>query len=206
MIDDLLASLTTIDPAPAKPLDPREDPNPAVTAFFTHFAEHAALYRSLLGPTGSARVMEHIRLRTTAAARLSPLLPATDDTPDRGAADPADGSRDVPNMGGEHSSTLASGRVAQQARRNVANTDNRVWSLYGARGCHRPGEELFFSHVHLHGGPGPVRRFLPELIDLIWNRRIDPGKVFDLELPLDEAAAGYEAMDERRAIKVLLHP
>jgi threonine dehydrogenase-like Zn-dependent dehydrogenase len=69
-----------------------------------------------------------------------------------------------------------------------------------------PGKELFYSHVHLHGGPAPVRRFLPELVDLIWNRRIDPGKVFDLQLPLEEAAAGYEAMDKRRAIKVLLHP
>jgi threonine dehydrogenase-like Zn-dependent dehydrogenase len=67
-----------------------------------------------------------------------------------------------------------------------------------------PGTELFFSHVHLHGGPAPVRRFLPELIDLIWNRRIDPGKVFDLTLPLEQAAEGYQAMDERRAIKVLL--
>jgi len=69
-----------------------------------------------------------------------------------------------------------------------------------------PGDELFFSHVHLHGGPAPVRRFLPELIDLIWHRRIDPGKVFDLELPLDDAAEGYRAMDERRAIKTLLRP
>jgi threonine dehydrogenase-like Zn-dependent dehydrogenase len=69
-----------------------------------------------------------------------------------------------------------------------------------------PGEELFFSHVHLHGGPAPVRRFLPHLVDLIWNRRIDPGKVFDLELPLDEAAEGYRAMDQRQAIKVLLRP
>ena len=69
-----------------------------------------------------------------------------------------------------------------------------------------PGAELFFSHVHLHGGPAPVRRFLPELIDLILERRIDPGLVFDLELPLDEAAEGYRAMDERRAIKTLLRP
>jgi threonine dehydrogenase-like Zn-dependent dehydrogenase len=67
-----------------------------------------------------------------------------------------------------------------------------------------PGDELFFSHVHLHGGPAPVRRFLPELIDLIWNREIDPGKVFDLTLPLDQVAEGYRAMDERRAIKTLL--
>jgi threonine dehydrogenase-like Zn-dependent dehydrogenase len=69
-----------------------------------------------------------------------------------------------------------------------------------------PGEELFFSHVHLHGGPAPVRRFLPQLIDLIWNRTINPGRVFDLELPLDQAAEGYRAMDQRRAIKVLLRP
>lgn len=69
-----------------------------------------------------------------------------------------------------------------------------------------PGAELFFSAVHLHGGPAPVRRFLPELIDLVLERRIDPGLVFDLELPLDEAAEGYRAMDERRAIKTLLRP
>jgi threonine dehydrogenase-like Zn-dependent dehydrogenase len=51
-----------------------------------------------------------------------------------------------------------------------------------------------------------VRRFLPELTELIWNRTIDPGAVFDLELPLDDAAAGYAAMDQRRAIKTLLRP
>lgn len=66
------------------------------------------------------------------------------------------------------------------------------------------GQELFRSAVHLHGGPAPVRRFLPELIQLIWDRKIDPGAVFDLTLPLEEAAEGYRAMDERRATKVLL--
>jgi len=66
------------------------------------------------------------------------------------------------------------------------------------------GLELFFTGVHLHGGPAPVRRFLPELIQLIWDRKIDPGKVFDLTLPLEDAAEGYRAMDERRATKVLL--
>lgn len=69
-----------------------------------------------------------------------------------------------------------------------------------------PGDELFFGLVHLHGGPAPVRRYLPELIDLIWTRTIDPGRVFDMRLPLDEAAEAYAAMDERRAIKVLLTP
>jgi threonine dehydrogenase-like Zn-dependent dehydrogenase len=69
-----------------------------------------------------------------------------------------------------------------------------------------PGDELFESLVHLHGGPAPVRRYLPELIRLIVERKIDPGKVFDLVLPLDLAAEGYRAMDERRAVKVLLTP
>jgi threonine dehydrogenase-like Zn-dependent dehydrogenase len=68
------------------------------------------------------------------------------------------------------------------------------------------GMDLFWSLAHVHGGPAPVRRFLPELIDLIWNRQIEPGKVFDLELSLEEAAAGYRAMDQREAIKVLLRP
>jgi threonine dehydrogenase-like Zn-dependent dehydrogenase len=73
-------------------------------------------------------------------------------------------------------------------------------------GVELPVEELFFAEVHLHGGPAPVRRFLPELVELIWNRKIDPGKVFDLTLPLEEVAEGYRAMDERRAIKTLLRP
>ncbi|WP_456845267.1 zinc-dependent alcohol dehydrogenase family protein [Cellulomonas sp. P5_C6] len=67
-----------------------------------------------------------------------------------------------------------------------------------------PGINLFFAGIHIEGGPAPVRRFLPDLIQRIWNREIDPGKVFDLELPLEQAAEGYKAMDERRATKVLL--
>jgi threonine dehydrogenase-like Zn-dependent dehydrogenase len=68
------------------------------------------------------------------------------------------------------------------------------------------GQELFFAHVHLHGGPAPVRRYLPKPIDLVLNKKINPGKVFDLTLPLEQVAEGYRAMDERRAIKALLRP
>lgn len=68
------------------------------------------------------------------------------------------------------------------------------------------GEQIFYAHVHLHGGPAPVRRYLPRLIDLVWSGKIQPGKVFDYELPLDQVAEGYAAMDERRAIKTLLRP
>jgi threonine dehydrogenase-like Zn-dependent dehydrogenase len=68
------------------------------------------------------------------------------------------------------------------------------------------GEQLFYTHVHLHGGPAPVRRYLPQLIDLVLNGTINPGKVFDLSLPLEQVSEGYRAMDERRAIKALLRP
>jgi len=73
-----------------------------------------------------------------------------------------------------------------------------------AHGVELSGEQLFYSHVHLHGGPAPVRRYLPKLIDLVLSEQIHPGKVFDLVLPLGEVAEGYRAMDERRAIKTLL--
>jgi len=73
-------------------------------------------------------------------------------------------------------------------------------------GVQLEGQELFFAHVHLHGGPAPVRRFLPTLIDLVLNGKVNPGKVFDLTLPLAQVAEGYRAMDERRAIKTLLRP
>ena len=68
------------------------------------------------------------------------------------------------------------------------------------------GADLFYRHVRLLGGPSPVRRYLPALIDLVLNGTINPGKVFDVTLPLASVADGYRAMDERRAIKTLLRP
>ncbi|MEZ0448010.1 zinc-dependent alcohol dehydrogenase family protein [Cellulomonas sp. ICMP 17802] len=69
-----------------------------------------------------------------------------------------------------------------------------------------PTDQLFWANKGIRGGPAPVRAYLPHLIDLVWTRQIDPGKVFDLTLPLAQVAEGYRAMDERRAIKVLLQP
>jgi threonine dehydrogenase-like Zn-dependent dehydrogenase len=71
-------------------------------------------------------------------------------------------------------------------------------------GVELDGQALFFAEVHLHGGPAPVRRYLPHLIELVLNEKINPGKVFDLVLPLQQVAEGYRAMDERRAIKTML--
>ncbi len=73
-------------------------------------------------------------------------------------------------------------------------------------GVELPAREMFFSNVGLRGGPAPVRQYLPDLLARVWERRIEPGKVFDLELPLAQVADAYRAMDQRTAIKVLLRP
>jgi threonine dehydrogenase-like Zn-dependent dehydrogenase len=115
--------------------------------------------------------------------------------------------KDLTNGLGAHSVIEAVGtqESMMQAIRST-RPGGHVGYVGVAHGVALPGDELFFAEVHLHGGPAPVRRFLPELIGLICDRHIDPGRVFDLTLPLDQAAEGYKAMDERRAIKTLLQP
>jgi threonine dehydrogenase-like Zn-dependent dehydrogenase len=115
--------------------------------------------------------------------------------------------KDLTNGLGAHSVIEAVG-TQESMMQSIRSTraGGHVGFVGVLHGVEIPGGEYFFSHVHLHGGPAPVRRYLPELIDLIWNRKIDPGKVFDLSLPLDQVAEGYRAMDERRAIKTLLRP
>jgi threonine dehydrogenase-like Zn-dependent dehydrogenase len=115
--------------------------------------------------------------------------------------------KDLTNGLGAHSVIEAVGtqESMMQALR-ITRPGGHMGYVGVAHGVELPGRELFFSHAHLHGGPAPVRRFLPELVDLIWSRQIEPGKVFDLSLPLDQVAEGYRAMDERRAIKALLWP
>lgn len=93
----------------------------------------------------------------------------------------------------------------QQALRS-ARPGGNVGFVGVPHGVSIDGQELFFSHVGLRGGPAPVRRYLPDLIDRVLSGRINPGKVFDLTLPLEQVAEGYKAMDERRAIKALLTP
>ncbi len=95
-------------------------------------------------------------------------------------------------------------------------------SMEQAFGCARPGatvgfvgvphdvvvpvREMFGRNVGLRGGVAPVRRYLEQLRDDVLAGEIDPGRVFDLTLPLEQVAEAYAAMDERRAIKVMLRP
>jgi threonine dehydrogenase-like Zn-dependent dehydrogenase len=134
--------------------------------------------------------------------RLAREYGATDIVEQRGD-DGVAAIKELTNGLGAHSVVEA---VGTQESMNQAIHATRPGGHVGFVGVAIDGMDLFWSLAHLHGGPAPVRRFLPELIDLIWNRHIHPGKVFDLELPLDEAADGYRAMDQREAIKVLLRP
>jgi threonine dehydrogenase-like Zn-dependent dehydrogenase len=112
--------------------------------------------------------------------------------------------RDLTDGLGAHSTIEAVGTRESMLQAIGATRPGGHVGYVGVTHGDLPGEDLFFSHTHLHGGPAPVRRFLPELVERIANRTIDPGRVFDLTLPLDDAAEGYRAMDERRAIKTLL--
>jgi len=112
--------------------------------------------------------------------------------------------KDLTNGLGAHSTIEAVGTRESMMQAVGATRPGGHIGYVGVTHGELPGQDLFFSHTHLHGGPAPVRRFLPDLIERISTGAIDPGKVFDLTLPLADAAEGYRAMDERRAIKTLL--
>jgi len=144
--------------------------------------------------------------RRDSRQRLAREYGATDVVEERGDAGVA-AIKELTNGLGAHSVVEAVGTQESMMQAiNATRPGGHVGFVGVAHDVAVPGMDLFWSLAQVHGGPAPVRRFLPELIDLIWNRRIDPGKVFDLEVPLDEAAEGYRAMDQREAIKVLLRP
>jgi len=152
---------------------------------------------------GAKRIIAMSRHRPR--QKLALEFGATDIIEERGS----DGSariKDLTNGLGAHSVIEAVGTPESMLQAIHATRPGGHIGYVGFTHGDLPGDQLFFSHTHLHGGPAPVRRFLPELIELIWNRVIDPGKVFDLTLPLDQVADGYRAMDERQAVKTLLCP
>lgn len=135
---------------------------------------------------------------------LAKKFGATDIVSERGEAGVAK-IKELTNGLGAHSVIEAVGtQEAMDQARQATRMGGHVGFVGVSHDVDIDGLELFFSSIHLHGGPAPVRQYLEHLIELIWNREIDPGAVFDLTLPFEDAAEGYKAMDERRATKVLL--
>jgi threonine dehydrogenase-like Zn-dependent dehydrogenase len=89
---------------------------------------------------------------------------------------------------------------------SIARPGSTVGFVGVPHGVELPVRQMFRTNVGLAGGMAPTRRYLPELLKLVTTGTIDPGKVFDATLPLERVAEGYQAMDERRAIKVLIEP
>ncbi|CAL9367076.1 putative zinc-binding alcohol dehydrogenase [Nocardiopsis dassonvillei] len=163
----------------------------------------------LLGVLAARRLgAERIIVMSRHADRqaLAKRFGATDIVEERGEA----GAARVKELTGGHGAHSTIEAVGTQESMLQAIHSTRPGGHVGyvgvSHGVELDGLDLFFSTVSLLGGPAPVRRFLPELVDLVMGGEIDPGAVFDLTLPLEEAAEGYRAMDERRATKVLLTP
>lgn len=132
------------------------------------------------------------------------------------------GATDIVSERGEEGIARIKGMTKGIGADSVLECVGTLESMMQAIHCTRPGgsvgyvgvphdahldlQPIFFTLVRLHGGPAPVRRWLPNLIKLVLDGKISPGKVFDLTLPLDQVAEAYRAMDERRAIKALLRP
>ncbi|MEO8658158.1 MAG: zinc-dependent alcohol dehydrogenase family protein [Bryobacteraceae bacterium] len=138
--------------------------------------------------------------------KLATEFGATDIVTERGAEGVAR-IKDLTRGGGADSALECVG-TQESMQQAIQSVRPGGWVSYVGvpHGVNLDGAQLFFGHVHLHGGPAPVRRYLPQLIDQVFAGKINPGKVFDLELPLEQVAEGYRAMDERRAIKTLLRP
>jgi threonine dehydrogenase-like Zn-dependent dehydrogenase len=114
---------------------------------------------------------------------------------------------------------LLDGRLADAALECVGTAEAMDQAIGSVRGGGRvgfvgvPGDRidldlnrLFERNITLGGGMAPARTYIPELLPAVLDGSMRPGRVFDLELPLSEVAEAYRAMDERRAIKVLLRP
>lgn len=95
---------------------------------------------------------------------------------------------------------------AIQTAFRVARAGSMVGFVGVPHGVELPARTMFSRNVGLAGGVAPVRKYLPELLELVLSGRINPGLVFDSRMPLTDVAEGYRAMDERRATKVYLEP
>ncbi|MCL6489668.1 MAG: zinc-dependent alcohol dehydrogenase family protein [Alicyclobacillus mali] len=153
---------------------------------------------------GAERII--VMSRNPSRQKLASEFGATDIVPERGDEGVARVKELTDGIGADSVLECVGTQEAMMQAVRTARPGGYVSYVGVPHGVELDGTELFFAHVHLHGGPAPVRRYLPELIDLVWSRKIHPGKVFDLTLPLDQVAEGYRAMSERRAIKALLLP
>lgn len=151
---------------------------------------------------GAARIIAMSRHKSRQDLALD--YGATDIVAERGEAGVARVRELTRRIGADAVLECVGTQQSMQTAINCARPGSMIGYVGVPHGVTFDGQQLFFAQRGMIGGPAPVRRFLPQLLELILSRQINPGRVFDLELPLGDAAEGYRAMDERRAIKALL--
>jgi threonine dehydrogenase-like Zn-dependent dehydrogenase len=151
---------------------------------------------------GAGRIIAMSRHKTRQDLALE--FGATDIISERGDAGVAKVKELTKGVGAESVLECVGTQEAMTQAINCARPGGTIGFVGVPHGVQLDGQGLFFAQKGLLGGPAPVRRFLPHLMELVLRRKIEPGKVFDLTLPLKDVAEGYRALDERRAIKTLL--
>jgi threonine dehydrogenase-like Zn-dependent dehydrogenase len=151
---------------------------------------------------GATKIIAMSRHKTRQALALE--FGATDIIAERGDAGVAQLKKMTRNVGADAVLECVGTKESMMQALECARPGSMIGYVGVPHGVEFDGQQLFFAQKGLMGGPAPVRRFLPHLMDLVLTRKINPGRVFDLELPLADVARGYRAMDQREAIKVLL--
>ncbi len=151
---------------------------------------------------GAGRIIAMSRHETRSA--LAREFGATDIVEERGEDGVARVMDMTDGVGAESVIEAVGMAQSMQQAMGVCRPGGAIGYVGVPHGVSFDGQQLFFKQQRMLGGPAPVRRFLPDLMDRVLRGRIEPGKVFDLTLPIAEVAEGYKAMDERRAIKTML--
>jgi threonine dehydrogenase-like Zn-dependent dehydrogenase len=151
---------------------------------------------------GAARVIAMSRHKTRQDLALE--YGATDIVSERGEAGVARIKELTKGVGADSVLECVGAKESMAQALQCARPGAMIGFVGVPHGVELDGAQLFYNQRGLMGGPAPVRRFLPHLMDLVADRKINPGRVFDLTLPLADVAEGYRAMDERRAIKTML--
>jgi threonine dehydrogenase-like Zn-dependent dehydrogenase len=151
---------------------------------------------------GAGRIIAMSRHKTR--QELALYYGATDIVAKRGDEGIAEIKKLTKNIGADSVLECVGTQESMNQALQVARPGSTIGYVGVPHGVTFDGQQLFFTQVGMLGGPAPVRRFLPHLMDLVLTRKINPGKVFDLQIPIADVAEGYRAMDERRAIKTLL--
>ena len=151
---------------------------------------------------GAARIIIMSRHKTRQDLALE--YGATDIVSERGDAGVARIKELTHRIGADAVLECVGTKESMSQALQVARPGSMIGYVGVPHGVEFDGQTLFFSQTGMMGGPAPVRRFMPHLLDLVLSRKINPGKVFDQQIALADVAHGYKSMDERKAIKTLL--